>query len=343
MANIFRDPIERRPRALWRLLLHGIIFFVLLAGLQVASGVLIGALIDPPAGLDLAAAQNFVLNHPLLRIAVAVSQVIAILISFLIAGRWLDRRPLPAFGLHLNARWWRDLGFGLFLGALLMAFVFVVELGAGWIDIIGYAQPGAGGHGFWPGILSAFVLFLSVGIYEELLFRGYHLRNIAEGFEGRIAILRPVKISPRVALMLAFLLSSAVFGVAHAANPNATAISTLNITIAGLLLGLGFVLTGELAIPIGLHITWNFFQGNVFGFPVSGMQFGASFIQIVQSGPELVTGGAFGPEAGLLGLAAMLLGGLLTVWWVRLHYGAVRLHEELAVYHPQHTAENPAK
>ncbi|HSV84980.1 MAG TPA: CPBP family intramembrane glutamic endopeptidase [Levilinea sp.] len=335
MPNIFRDPIERRLRALWRLILQGLIFFVLLAGMQIVSGILAGALIETPAGLDFGASQDFILNHPLLRIAIALSQLIAISISFLIASRWLDRRPLPAFGLHLNARWWRDLGFGLILGALLMALVFVVELAAGWIEVTGYAQPGGGGHGFWPGILSAFLLFLSVGIYEELLFRGYLLRNIAEGLEGR-------RVSPRATLIIAFFLSSAIFGVAHAANPNATALSTLNITVAGLFLGLGFILTGELAIPIGLHISWNFFQGNVFGFPVSGMQFGATFIQIDQLGAELITGGGFGPEAGLLGLAAMLLGALLTMAWVRFNYGTLRLYDELAVYRPLPYAKNSA-
>jgi hypothetical protein len=102
--------------------------------------------------------------------------------------------------------------------------------------------------------------------------------------------------------------------------------------VAGLFLGLGFILTGELAIPIGLHITWNFFQGYVFGFPVSGIGRTTSFIGINQGGPDLWTGGAFGPEAGLIGLLAMLLGSLLIGLWVRLLYGKVRLDTELAQY-----------
>jgi hypothetical protein len=123
-----------------------------------------------------------------------------------------------------------------------------------------------------------------------------------------------------------------VFGLLHATNPNASWISTLNLILAGLFLGLGFVLTGELAIPIGLHITWNFFQGNIFGFPVSGMKSGVSLISIQQGGPNLLTGGAFGPEAGLVGIFAILVGSILIMLYVRNTRGEVRMRTELAVY-----------
>jgi sugar lactone lactonase YvrE len=92
---------------------------------------------------------------------------------------------------------------------------------------------------------------------------------------------------------------------------------------------------GNLAIPIGLHITWNIFQGNVFGFPVSGMTAGLSFVNIRQLGPDLWTGGTFGPEAGLIGLAAMVLGSLLTLFYLRLRYGKIRVAEQIAVYVPR--------
>ena len=122
------------------------------------------------------------------------------------------------------------------------------------------------------------------------------------------------------AIMIAWILSSIVFGLFHLDNSNASFVSTSNIVVGGLLLGFGYILTGELAIPIGLHITWNFFQGNVFGFPVSGNTIPlevATFFKIDQTGPELWTGGKFGPEAGLLGLGAMLVGMILIVAWVR--------------------------
>jgi membrane protease YdiL (CAAX protease family) len=226
----------------------------------------------------------------------------------------------------MNAGWWLDFGFGLALGALLMAGIFLLELAAGWIRITGTLQTAAPDQSFLLAILIPLIAFLSVGIYEELLTRGYLLQNIAEG-------LNIGSIGPRGAIVIAWIISAAIFGLLHLGNPNATAISTFNIALAGIFLGLGYVLTGELAIPIGLHITWNFFQGNVFGFPVSGGIFSSTtFLAIEQSGPALWTGGAFGPEAGLLGVLAMLVGSALTVLWVRWRYQHTNLHLPLA--HP---------
>ena len=84
-----------------------------------------------------------------------------------------------------------------------------------------------------------------------------------------------------------------------------------------------------------MHIAWNFFQGNVFGFPVSGTTSVTSFITIQQGGPTLWTGGAFGPEGGLLGILAMLVGSLLIWGWVQSRYGRATLRRSLAEYAPR--------
>jgi membrane protease YdiL (CAAX protease family) len=253
-----------------------------------------------------------------------IGSVIVIVLTFFLAGWLLDRRKFVDFGFHFSGRWWADLGFGLFLGAILMVFIFLVELAFGWVTIEGFFQASKS-SGFLSGMLAALVGFIAVGIYEEMLSRGYHLRNLAEGLNWKI-------LSPRSALLIGYILSSSIFGLAHAINPNATLVSTLNLVLAGLFLGLGFVLTGELAISIGLHITWNFFQGNIFGFPVSGTNAGTSLITIAQGGSDLVTGGGFGPEAGLIGILAILLGSLLIILYIRQTRGAVRLHTAIAQY-----------
>ena len=167
------------------------------------------------------------------------------------------------------------------------------------------------------------MLFLCVGIYEELIFRGYQIKNISEGLGGLIG--------PRAAILVAWLITSSVFAIAHIPNPNSTLVSTTNIALAGLMLGAGFVLTGKLAVPIGLHITWNLFQSSVFGFPVSGLDPSrATFIEVQQSGPEVWTGGEFGPEAGILTVFATVLAVILTWLWTKLRGEGAGLHLLLA-------------
>jgi membrane protease YdiL (CAAX protease family) len=235
---------------------------------------------------------------------------IAALAAIWLATRFIDKRPFSDTGIYIKKEWWLDLGFGLLLGALLMTIIFLVELSAGWITVSDTFFTAASGQPFIVSILSPILLLLLVGIVEELAFRGYLLLNMAEGLNFRF-------IKPRTALIVAWLVSSAIFGILHAVLPNATLTSTVNIVLAGIWLGLGYVLTGSLAIPIGIHITWNFFQGYVFGFPVSGgRDFLTTFIAIEQSGPDVWTGGDFGPEAGLIWLLAMALGILLVVAWV---------------------------
>ena len=130
-----------------------------------------------------------------------------------------------------------------------------------------------------------------VGWQEELLFRGYQLQTLASGMN----------------LFWGVAISSVVFGILHLTNPNATWVSALGIFFAGLFLATGYLCTGQLWLSIGLHIGWNFFEGVVFGFPVSGI---ATYplLRINVTGPGMWTGGAFGPEAGLIVLPALAFG-----------------------------------
>ena len=316
LAGIFWNRDERRLRASWRLLLFVLLLAMLIALVQVGLLWATDALLDG-------------LSNP---IGVAVSRgldglntIFSISAGVVIAGWLLDRRRFADFGFHLRRAWWMDFAFGMALGGLLMVGIFAAEMALGWVTVTDVWQT-TGNLAFPVVILLPLIVFLFVGYYEELLVRGYLLRNLAEGLG-----FGPV--SSRWALFLAWLLTSALFGILHAGNPNASAVSSTNIGLAGLFLGLGILLTGELAIPIGLHITWNFFQGHVFGFPVSGTRVSdATFIAIRQSGPEQWTGGAFGPEAGLIGLIAIAIGCVLTLLWVRWRTGRIAIHTPFAQY-----------
>lgn len=317
--RLFLEEGTGRPRAVWRLLGQFVAFALLttvVAGPLGALWNLGRAAVGGPAGPAAGSPALFFIG--------SLSSLVAVFLSMWLAARFLDRRPFGDFGLHLSGGWFLDLLFGMLLGAALMTFVFLAELALGWVSVTGSFETVEPGAPFALAMLLPVGIFLCVGIYEEMLSRGYQIRNVAEG-------LNYPAIGPRTAVLAALFLSSAFFGLLHVFNPNASLVSTANITLAGLMLGLGYVLTGELSIPIGLHITWNFFQGNVYGFPVSGLKpVSATFLSTEQNGPDLWTGGVFGPEAGLLGLSAMILGILLITLWVRLRNGEATVHTPLA-------------
>jgi membrane protease YdiL (CAAX protease family) len=307
LLAIFWNAEERRVRALWRLLLH----FAAIVLIGIIAGAAVTTLV-PQAGASWA--------------LMTVLAALIVTAACAVVGRSLDRRRFDDFGLRLSATWWADFGAGVGIGALLMGGIFAVELAAGWVSLEGYFV-GAGDQAFIVALMGPLVTFVAVGFYEELLFRGYQLRNLAEGLcIGRI--------SPRGALLLATVLSSVAFGLAHANNEGASAISTVNVGLAGIMLAAGLLWTSELALPIGLHLSWNFCQGSVFGFPVSGNDVGPRIIAVQQLGDPLITGGEFGPEAGVVGIVAMASGVGLMAAWVRLTRGSLMLRTELALWRP---------
>ena len=305
-----------RLRALWRLVIQFLTFRVIVAVLFSTLAVTLS--------LTASGGRSVTMSSPAILLASGVAGLAGAMLSVWLAGRYLDRRPFSDFGFHLGAGWLLDLLFGMLLGGVLISTIFIIELGLGWVEVSGSFETFGTGLSFLPSMLLPVVMYLCVGIYEETVFRGYQLKNAAEGLDYPA-------LGPRGAILVAWILSSVFFGLLHANNPSATAVSTLNIVLAGLLLGFGYVVSGELAIPIGLHITWNLFQGAVYGFPVSGFgPFGATIVETRQTGPDLWTGGTFGPEAGLLAPIAMLLGISLIALWTRLRTGRVALHSPLA-------------
>lgn len=311
---------ERRPRAGWRIVL-AVVAFVIVTGVATTVALVIGGIVVPEAigsfdGL-------LILTAP-----VALAGTLAFLWAFAVT---IDRRHLSDYGLGIDRRWLIDAAFGFVLGGVLMTAIFLVKFLAGWVEVVGVA--GSPPWASFGAAMSAVVIaFLAVGIYEELFVRGYLLTNIAEGLAGSSDGSRwgtALSLAPVGAILLATIVSSAAFGLLHAGNPGATAVSVVTITLAGVVLALGYLLTGELAIPIGLHVSWNLFQGSVYDLPVSGIDFDVSLLVVERQGPATITGGAFGPEAGLLGIGGLLLGAIAIVGWVYRRTGAVTIDETI--------------
>jgi uncharacterized protein len=146
-------------------------------------------------------------------------------------------------------------------------------------------------HVSWDVAIAA-LLLLGDAIVEELLFRGILFRLIEESAGSWIALA----------------VSALLFGLAHSANPGASWFSSLAIAVeAGVLLGAAFVVTRNLWFPIGLHFAWIFFEGPVYGTQISGHVFLQSAVAARVAGPAILTGGQFGPEAGLFAIVTAVV------------------------------------
>ena len=275
IATVFLSADEPRLRAGWRLFLQTLLLFVF--GVVVSfAGSLFG-------GIGSAAS-----------IWAQVLNLIAVTGSIYIARRWLDKRSFESLGFKLNQQPLMDILAGIGITFVQMGFIYIVMLGLGWLTFTGFAWQFDSAKVVITNVLTFFIVFIFVGWNEELLSRGYHLQTIASGFN----------------LFWGVIISSAVFGLLHLGNPNATWVSAAGIFFAGIYLAFGYIRTKQLWLSIGLHIGWNFFEGVGFGFPVSGLDI-YPLLRINVTGPELWTGGAFGPEAGLIVLPSLLVGGLL--------------------------------
>ena len=144
----------------------------------------------------------------------------------------------------------------------------------------------------WEKQLFSFTLFFLVAVSEEIFFRGILFRMI----------------NRRWNLWAALVISALIFGELHIFNDNATLWSSIAIAIeAGSLLGAAYAYSKNLWLPIGIHWIWNYTQGNILGFPVSGGDNVTSVITPEISGPQWFTGGSFGAVIGLL----------ISLWFIR--------------------------
>ena len=218
-------------------------------------------------------------------------ELIAFTGSIALARHFLDHRPFLDLGIRPYEFFGLDIGSGLYFPLVIWALVFFVMERLGWLHIIGQAATYDIGQ-----IALYFLIFIVVGFQEELLCRGYILKVVISGTNT----------------FWGMLISSAIFAALHLGNPGAGWMAMLGIFFAGMLLAFAAVRTGKLWLSIGLHIGWNFFEGVVFGFPTSGVAI-YSLMHIHMTGPVLWTGGAFGPEAGLIILPAITIGAGL-VW-----------------------------
>jgi membrane protease YdiL (CAAX protease family) len=223
----------------------------------------------------------------------ALATLIATVTAVWLSQRFARGKSILDLGLRLYRELPLDALLGLVLGPLLFAVIFQLE------QLFGYLVGNRGPTFSWGDLIQYFVIFVCVAVSEELVVRGYFLQVLNEVWGGQVAII----------------VTSLFWGFAHLLNPRATLLGALNIVVAGALFAYAYSMTGKLWLPIILHFSWNFAEGAIFGYPVSGYPVSGTIFEPLVNGPQELTGGLFGPEGGILSLLAILIGGLVLYGW----------------------------
>jgi len=208
---------------------------------------------------------------------------------------FLDKKSFSSLGFTWK-KWGQDFAVGFGLGFAVIALGTVILIFLGQLEITEIT--------FDPAMLFAyFILFVITSLHEEILVRGYVLNNLMESMNKYWALV----------------ISAIVFTFFHALNPNINFLAVINLMLAGILLGIYYIHKQNLWFPIALHTSWNYSQGAIFGYEVSGIEF-ESLLQQNIGNVDWLTGGYFGFEGSAL-LSVLLVG---TIWGVHWWYSPER-------------------
>jgi hypothetical protein len=288
---------QNELRSGWRVIAFFFFFFLaasLLAGLIKVSSILFPSfkflVVEP---LE----SEYAHGPALISVFVAnLRNLAAAVIASAICARQLERRGFASVGFKLHRGWVRDFGWGSLLGvaSLTVAVGIAAAVGAMRFDVH-TTRLGFLAYAF--GIVAFF--FLLSGATEELIFRGFSFQALIHNLGAPAALA----------------IASALFGLAHLRNPSASALSTINTMLAGVWLGLAYLMTRSLWLATGLHCSWNFAMVFIFGLPVSGFTGLDEFAWLRGSSgaPLFVSGGSYGPEGGVAATLALILS-TLAIW-----------------------------
>ncbi|MDF2542214.1 MAG: family intrarane metalloprotease protein [Herbinix sp.] len=220
-------------------------------------------------------------------------QEIFIILVPLITWRFIMKQSLHKMGLISLQKGSKELITGLIVGILSITFVFIT------IVLLGHASVTSWKPHFSADTLVYLILFIMVGFAEEIYGRGFIM-----------SVLRQTKSIP-----LIFIISSVIFAIMHSGNSGIGLIPYINLFLVGVLFAYMYMKSGNLWMCIGYHITWNYFQGNIYGFPVSGTNTNGLLTTIYERN-TILNGGDFGPEGGLIVTFVILLG----LFFVKIYY-----------------------
>lgn len=177
----------------------------------------------------------------------------------------------------------REYGAGFVLGGLMVCLSVASIAALGGLSAMAMAPSSI--------IVLPLLMHIAVGVIEEMLLRGIFFRVVQE----------------TIGSWLALLASGLVFGAMHLTNDNISVLAIANIAAAGVFFAAAFMLTGRLWLCAALHAGWNFTQEGIFSLAVSGHEVKKGLLTTELSGPEWLTGGAFGIEGSAVDLVLVVL------------------------------------
>lgn len=205
--------------------------------------------------------------------------------------KWYEKRPFWTLGLEWGGAWFYYLR-GVLAGLLMFALSVGVSAGLGFMAVEESSAAQPQGLAALAGVLLVFLGWTVQGPAEEVLARGWLL---------------PI-IGARHKPIWGIIISAVVFAVYHSLNPNVSPVAFVNLFLFGLFTALYVLYEGGLWGVFGIHAAWNWAQGNVFGLEVSGQPAaGGTLFNLMETGPDVITGGPFGPEGGLAVTVVLLI------------------------------------
>ncbi len=272
---------KKLPNFIWAITLALIFMFF---------GEFFGGLLSYPLIRSLEKTNLFVENKEMILLLITLlSFAFTSLVVFFRVSK-IEKRKISTIGFYKD-KWLKKYATGFFIGLVMMSVVVLILFMLGYIELEKKPVQPVGIQALLS-VLIVLIGWIVQGGTEEVLTRGW-LMNI---------------LGARYNISFGLILSSVFFGLLHLRNPNISYIAILNIILVGILFGLCVIKTNNLWIACGMHSAWNFAQGNLFGFEVSGLnvQVG-SLVDLNLVGNDLITGGVFGPEAGLASTFVLVL------------------------------------
>ena len=264
-----QSQVKRSLRPLWQIIGFYVICFLALGILEVAGEVTVG-----PAKLG---AQEILFQW--------ISLASVVFASWIMLRR-VDKLPWSTVGLDRAAASPRLIVIGLALGALTIGVASLLLLGTGMMRI-DRTLPGS----WWGEAWRSTLVFLPAAFFEELFIRGYVFATLRRAGGWKLALI----------------VTSVVFGLLHAWNPNPDAESILAVTVAGFFLGAILLATRSLYAAGAAHFAWNWVMSGALHIAVSGVPSRDPDYRVVETGPDWVTGGPWGPEGGIAAVVAMFV------------------------------------